>query len=783
MVTIIEANEDAPSTVDEEIDPHEHLELAPYVGKEFITIDDARVFYNSYAYRRGFSIREAGGYTSAKSGEVTLVRWFCSNQGFSKNYKEAQKALENSTSQRTPEKEKAPIRTGCKARFRIKFEGGVWKVSVFEDVHNHPLVVSPAKKRGLRSHRSMGPEDKEIIKAMHAQNIESAKIHEFLGEHGGKKNLKFKKKDVTNVITSENQQLVDKNVETTLVYFQKKQEEDLEFFYEVEVDEGGQLKNLFWVDGRARRAFQEFGDVVTFDTTYRTNRFFMPLAPFIGVNHHRRCVFFGIAMLRSEHVAGFVWLFKTWVKAMYGKKPRAIITDQDPAMRIAIKEVFPNSLHRCCQWHVMRKAREHLGAIYNLKPDFKKELKRVINCSNTVSEFEEKWRVMLDKHKLMQNRHLKTMYEARSEWVSAYFRDYFFAGMSSSQRSESMNAALKIWTNSHSSMYRLVLHLEKLVEGKWQQESDEDIASLTAVHKWSTLIRYEKDAFEFYTSNVMGEFKNNLKNTQLGRIIEIEKDAIYEVSINFHPSYGNLNRQTYEVHINKMEELVSCSCKGFEFEGLLCSHALKVMHHVDMEHLPTRYILKRWCKDANINVKRSKLERCMDLGTSQEQEALRISQLKPEMMQLLNKAAKSSDAFKALQGILKAADQQLDELLGTCSSKEVGTCSSKERQTSEIGTTASKPSNVILDPPVSQCKGKRKKPQRFKSPSEPKKPRKCGICGSTQGGHNRRTCPMRTDRKCNKREKEKEEEDDLDSAQETEDTESDDAYEYEDLSS
>ncbi|KAJ1703204.1 hypothetical protein LUZ63_002983 [Rhynchospora breviuscula] len=394
MVTITEADEGTPATVDDEIDPYEHLELAPFGGKEFNTVDDAKEFYNSYAYRMGFSIREGGNYTSAKTGEVTSVR------------------------------------------------------------------------------------------------------------HGGKKNLRFKKKDVTNVITSENQQLVDKNVEATIVYFQKKQEEDPEFFYDVEVDEGGQLKNLFWIDGRARRAFQEFGDVVTFDTTYRTNRFCMPLAPFIGVNHHRRCVFFGIAMLRSEHIAGFVWLFKTWVKAMYGKKPRAIITDQDPAMRIAIKEVFPNSVHRCCQWHVMRKAREHLGAIYNLKPDFKKELKRVINHSNTVSEFEEKWRAMLDKH-----------------------------------------------------------------------------------------------------------------------------------------------------------------------------------------------------------------------------------------------------------------------------NKEVGTCGSKETQTSEIGTTASRPSNVILDPPVSQCKGKRKKPQRFKPPSEPKKPRKCGICGSTKGGHNSRTCPMKKDGKSKRREEEEVDDDD------------DDDDEYEDLSS
>ncbi|KAJ4764500.1 Protein FAR1-RELATED SEQUENCE 5 [Rhynchospora pubera] len=279
----------------------------------------------------------------------------------------------------------------------------------------------------------------------------------------------------------------------------------------------------------------------------------------------------------------------------------------------------------------------------------------------------------------------------------------------------------------------------------------------------------------------MEKFKNNLKNTKLGRIIEIERDAIYEVSINYHPAFGSLKKpQTYEVHINKMKELVCCSCKGFEFEGLLCSHALKVMHHVDMEHLPTRYILKRWCKDANVNVKRSQLERCMDLGTSQEQETLRISQLKPQMMKLLTKAAKSSDAFKTLQEMIKSAEQQLDEV-DTCSSKLVGTCDNKETQTSEIGTATSGPSNVILDPPVSQCKGKRNNPQRFKAPSEPKKPRKCGICGSTKGGHNSRTCPMKKDGKSNKREKQKEEEEK--SEEEEEEGEELDDDQYEDLSS
>jgi zinc finger SWIM domain-containing protein 3 len=101
---------------------------------------------------------------------------------------------------------------------------------------------------------------------------------------------------VSNHIVAENQRLLGVDVDTTLMYFQKKQEDDAQFFYTIEPDDKGAVKNIFWVDERARRAYQEFGDVVTFDTTYQTNKYSMPLAPFIGVNHHRHSIFFGMAL-------------------------------------------------------------------------------------------------------------------------------------------------------------------------------------------------------------------------------------------------------------------------------------------------------------------------------------------------------------------------------------------------------------------------------------------------------------------------------------------------------
>ena len=58
----------------------------------------------------------------------------------------------------------------------------------------------------------------------------------------------------------------------------------------MDINEEGRLRNVFWADARSRAAYEEFGDVVTFDTTYLTNKYDMPFAPFVGVNHHGQSI-------------------------------------------------------------------------------------------------------------------------------------------------------------------------------------------------------------------------------------------------------------------------------------------------------------------------------------------------------------------------------------------------------------------------------------------------------------------------------------------------------------
>jgi hypothetical protein len=58
------------------------------------------------------------------------------------------------------------------------------------------------------------------------------------------------------------------------------------FYAVMDLDDESRLRNVFWADARSRASYESFGDVVTFDTTYLTNKYGMPFASFIGVNHH-----------------------------------------------------------------------------------------------------------------------------------------------------------------------------------------------------------------------------------------------------------------------------------------------------------------------------------------------------------------------------------------------------------------------------------------------------------------------------------------------------------------
>ena len=89
-------------------------------------------------------------------------------------------------------------------------------------------------------------------------------------------------------------------------------------------------------------------------------RYNMIFAPFTGVDKHDRCVTFAACLLSKEDVAHYRWAFDNFVKAM-GRNPIVIVTDQCPAMKVAVSQSFKSenglvaTKHRLCMWHIMEK--------------------------------------------------------------------------------------------------------------------------------------------------------------------------------------------------------------------------------------------------------------------------------------------------------------------------------------------------------------------------------------------------------------------------------------------
>jgi hypothetical protein len=85
---------------------------------------------------------------------------------------------------------------------------------------------------------------------------------------------------------------------------------------------------MIWCTGKNKLAYKHFGDVVTFDTTYRTNLYNLPFGIFVGVNNHYQTIIFGGVLLKHERTEDFEWTFSNFTEIMGGKKPKTILTGE-----------------------------------------------------------------------------------------------------------------------------------------------------------------------------------------------------------------------------------------------------------------------------------------------------------------------------------------------------------------------------------------------------------------------------------------------------------------------
>ncbi|RYR16124.1 hypothetical protein Ahy_B04g073070 isoform C [Arachis hypogaea] len=357
-----------------------------------------------------------------------------------------------------------------------------WMVSKLELKHTHPCSAKQNNdEAGIRPNKTYLALTNEV---------------------GGSSNLGYSEKDERNFITS-NLRCADENadVKEMISYFMRMKDINPNFFYAVDVDEVNQFKSALWVDTRCRASYEYYGDVVSFDTTYRRNKHGLPFASFVGVNHHGKSTLLRCTLMGNEEICCFEWVFKQWLRCM-GSSPQAIITGQCKSMFGAIKNVLPDTHHRWCIWYIMKKIPHKLGGYARYK-EIDDRMHGTVWNARSVKSFKKDWSAFIVEFNL--ERSYVDLYDERRMWVPIYFQGKFWVGMRSTQRSESMHAFYGGYLHFKSGLIQFVHEYDNVLGNKEQKELEDDAADAKGVVPCSSSTTIERQFQREYTTSKFRE--------------------------------------------------------------------------------------------------------------------------------------------------------------------------------------------------------------------------------------------------------------------------------------
>ncbi|XP_016172701.1 protein FAR1-RELATED SEQUENCE 5-like [Arachis ipaensis] len=348
--------------------------------------------------------------------------------------------------------------------------------------HSHPL--NPKLSGMFSANRQLRMHVKDLIQQNDQAGIRPSKTYQALANAvGGPANLTFTEKDVRNYISRHLRISGDEtDPKELLKHFSRMKELNPNFFFEIDMDENHSIRNVFWADAWCRAAWEYFGDVVTVDTTYKTNRYDMPFGSFVGVNHHGMFTLLGCYFIVN--------------------------------MDIALMDMFAD-------------------------------------------------------------RHM---------WVPVFFKDEFWAGMRSTQHSESIHSVFDKYLNSKSSLLQFVRQYQNCVIDKEQKELECDAADLRGIIPCVSSSPIEKRFQREYTNSMFRDVQDQF----------IKKADCDISSVNHHGT-----SKVCEVDQQKMV-----------FDILV------VLLHFRVIAVSSQYILSRWSK--NVSRRHTYIMSSIDMDRSDE---------------------------------------------------------------------------------------------------------------------------------------------------------------------
>ncbi|XP_042027086.1 protein FAR1-RELATED SEQUENCE 5-like [Salvia splendens] len=689
-----------------------------------MTLDRALDFYNNYARYVGFDTRKKG---SKKEKDVTTwIYVVCSREG----------TKQRNSKQSEVKRKRSSIKCYCNAKVSWKYIMGVgYVIQSFVEDHNHEMV-DERHKRFMNLNRNLDLVHQKFILDCANANIGPTLSFSLLKEVlGGLDYVGCTVLEVRNYRRDLRAYVEGADAQMLLNELRRKKELCSAFTYEYEVNSKDRMTRLFWCDPTARRNYHLYGDIVSFDTTYSTNRYCMIFAPFTGKDNHGRPVTFAAGLLSKENANSFSWLFNQFVKCM-GVAPKLIVTDQDLGMKVAVEEVLVNTRHRWCMWHVMNKVADKLPKNMLGSEQLKKELNACVWSELIEPDaFEETWHAIMERYGLTNNVWFSSMFASRKFWVPAFFRDFPISSLiKTTSISESQNNFFKRYSKSRANLMQFYMNYNHALETQRSNSAKLEYYDSTKVPILRTGLEIEKHASTIYSGSAYTEIQEeivyacfSLSCATLGVSTNTDIE-VYDIK--------DKDSNSWTVTYSIGDDTYLCGCKKFERLGLLCSHIFCVLKHNFVKLIPEKLHGGRWLKSQFVKPIHGGFCDDQEIHLAVDKKKIAFKNLYGLFIETAQSIEGNIDQINAFAAIIEEGRKQF---LG----EDVVLSSTQKRAMIENFYGSHVPNNIEVHPPEvvsTKGSGSRKKSKRESAIKLAMKPgRKYGNCHEI-GHHDSRNC-------------------------------------------
>jgi len=213
-------------------------------------------------------------------------------------------------------------------------------------IHNHELVKSLV---GHPYVRRLPKVEKTLIADMTKSMMKPRNILLTLKEHNADSCTTIKQ--IYNARSAYHSSI--RGSDTEMQHLMKLHERD-QYIHWHRLKDEDVVRDIFWCHPDAVKLVNACNLVFLIDSTYKTNRYRLPLLVFVGVTPTGTTFSAGFAYLEGERLNNVVWPLEHF-RGIFLRRdvlPRVIVTNRDLALMNAVKTVFPECTNLLCSFHI-----------------------------------------------------------------------------------------------------------------------------------------------------------------------------------------------------------------------------------------------------------------------------------------------------------------------------------------------------------------------------------------------------------------------------------------------